>query len=121
MLERMSQYLQLLQQITSDVDFNELSEALGAAMKGSSIYILGRKGRVLGYSLEDGADSTPFDAEWLSEGVASTHIQSMATQSSRYKHPRRPQWGDRDDRAHYWRRRACRLDPGGSPQRRVFR
>ncbi|HBG08922.1 MAG: GTP-sensing pleiotropic transcriptional regulator CodY [Limnochordia bacterium] len=78
MLERMSQYLQLLQQITSDVDFNELSEALGAAMKGSSIYILGRKGRVLGYSLEDGADSTPFDAEWLSEGVASTHIQSMA-------------------------------------------
>lgn len=78
MLERMAQYLQLLQQITADVDFNELSEGLRAAMDDSSVYILGRKGRVLGYALEEGFDSTPFDAEWLSEGTASNQIQSMA-------------------------------------------
>ena len=78
MLERMAQYLQLLQQITADVDFNELSEGLRAAMDDSSVYILGRKGRVLGYALEEGFDSTPFDAEWLSEGTASSQIQSMA-------------------------------------------
>ena len=61
MLERMAQYLQLLQQIAADVDFNELSEGLRAAMDDSSVYILGRKGRVLGYALEEGIDSTPFD------------------------------------------------------------
>ena len=33
MLERMAQYLQSLQQMTSDVDFYELSEALQAAME----------------------------------------------------------------------------------------
>lgn len=78
MLERMAQYLQLLQQITSDVDFDELSEALREAMGESSVYIIGRKGRVIGYALEKGFDSTPFDAEWLAEGVASNQIQSMA-------------------------------------------
>ena len=78
MLERMAQYLQSLQQMTSDVDFYELSEALQAAMEESSIYVIGRRGKVLGYALEEGFDSTPFDAEWLSEGVASNQIQSMA-------------------------------------------
>ncbi|WP_461370655.1 GTP-sensing pleiotropic transcriptional regulator CodY [Candidatus Darwinibacter acetoxidans] len=74
----MAQYLQSLQQMTSDVDFYELSEALQAAMEESSIYVIGRRGKVLGYALEEGFDSTPFDAEWLSEGVASNQIQSMA-------------------------------------------
>ncbi|HHT42180.1 MAG TPA: GTP-sensing pleiotropic transcriptional regulator CodY [Firmicutes bacterium] len=64
--------------MTSDVDFYELSEALQAAMEESSIYVIGRRGKVLGYALEEGFDSTPFDAEWLSEGVASNQIQSMA-------------------------------------------
>lgn len=78
MLERMRQYLQSLQQITTDVDFNELSEALRAGLEESSIYILGRRGNVLGYSLEDGFDSTPFDSEWLFTGVAASNIQSLA-------------------------------------------
>ncbi len=78
MLDRMKQYLQSLQQITTDVDFSELSWALRTAMSGSSVYILGRKGNVLGYALERGFDSTPFDSEWLSTGVASPAIQSLA-------------------------------------------
>lgn len=78
MLERMKQYLQSLQQITTDVDFNELSEGLRAAMEDSSTYILGRRGKVLGYALEEGFDSTPFDSDWLLTGVASSDIQSLA-------------------------------------------
>jgi len=78
MLERMRQYLQSLQQMTTDVDFNELSEAFRAGMQGSSVYILGRKGNVLGYALEDGFDSTPFDSSWLFTGAASDEIQSLA-------------------------------------------
>lgn len=79
MLERMRQYLQTLQLIVSDVDFNELSEALRAAMEGSSsVYVLGRRGKILGYALEEGFDSTPFDSEWLSTGEAASHIQSLA-------------------------------------------
>lgn len=78
MLERMRQYLQSLQQITNDVDFNELSAALRAGMAESSIYILGRRGKILGYSLEDGFDSTPFDAEWLFSGTVSNNIQGLA-------------------------------------------
>lgn len=78
MLERMKQYLQSLQQMTTDVDFNELCEAFRAGMQGSSVYILGRKGNVLGYALEDGFDSTPFDSDWLFTGAASDDIQSLA-------------------------------------------
>ncbi len=78
MLERMKQYLQLLQQMTADVDFNELCEAFRSGMPGSSVYILGRKGNVLGYSLEEGFDSMPFDSGWIFTGVASDDIQSLA-------------------------------------------
>lgn len=78
MLDRMSQYLQSLQQITSEVDFSELSEAFRAGMEDSSIYIIGRRGKLLGYSLEEGFDSTPFDSEWLFTGSASSKIQSLA-------------------------------------------
>lgn len=78
MLERMTQYLQSLQQITAEVDFHELAESLRAGMPQSSIYIIGRRGKVLGYALEDGFESTPFDAEWLATGEASNQIQSLA-------------------------------------------
>lgn len=78
MLDRMKQYLQSLQQITADVNFSELSESLRTAMGEGSVYILGRKGNVLGYALEEGFDSTPFDSDWLFTGVASSAIQSLA-------------------------------------------
>ncbi|NMA60430.1 MAG: GTP-sensing pleiotropic transcriptional regulator CodY [Firmicutes bacterium] len=78
MLERMKQYLQSLQQITTDVDFDELCLALRSSMEESSVYVLGRRGKVLGYALEEGFDSTPFDSEWLFSGAASDNIQSLA-------------------------------------------
>lgn len=78
MLDRMKQYLQTLQQTTTDVDFNELSEALRVAMNDGSVYILGKRGKILGYSLEEGFDSTPFDSEWLFSGEAPNSVQSLA-------------------------------------------
>lgn len=78
MLERMKQYLQSLQQITTNVDFDELCLGLRSSMSQSSVYVLGRRGKVLGYALEEGFDSTPFDSEWLFSGSASEEIQSLA-------------------------------------------
>lgn len=74
----MKHYLQTLQLITTDANYSELAEALRKGMDHSSIYILGRRGKVLGYALEEGFDSTPFDSEWLGEGYASDNIQGMA-------------------------------------------
>ncbi|MDI9414384.1 MAG: GTP-sensing pleiotropic transcriptional regulator CodY [Bacillota bacterium] len=78
MLNRMKHYLQTLQLLTTEVDYSELAEALRKGMDQSSIYVLGRRGKVLGYALEEGFDSTPFDSEWLSDGYASSDIQGMA-------------------------------------------
>lgn len=78
MLNRMKHYLQSLQQTTAEVDFNELAVSLRQAMDDSSVYVLGRRGRVLAYSLEEGFESTPFDEEWLFTGTAPENIQSLA-------------------------------------------
>lgn len=78
MLERMKRYLHTLQRITKDVDFNELGEGLRAALEETSVYILGRRGNILGYALEGGFDTTPFDSAWLFSGVVSDDIQGMA-------------------------------------------
>ena len=78
MLVRMNQFLQLLQQTTTSVDFNELCEGLQEGMEESNIYVLGRRGKVLGYALEEGYDSTPFDADWLANGQAPDNVQSQA-------------------------------------------
>lgn len=37
-------------------------------LEDTSVYIVSRKGKVLGHALADGFESTPFDAEWLESG-----------------------------------------------------
>ncbi len=78
MLSRMNQFLQSLQRITTSADFNELCEALQEGMENTNIYVLGRRGKLLGYALEEGYDSTPFDADWLFNGQAPESIQRLA-------------------------------------------
>lgn len=78
MLDRMRNYLQSLQQVTQHVDFAELAEALRDSMEDTGIYILGRRGTLLGYALEEGFDRTPFDSEWLITGQVPRDIQSQA-------------------------------------------
>jgi transcriptional pleiotropic repressor len=56
---------QVLQNDGSAVDFNDLAEALRLSYDNTSVYIISKKGKVLGHSLEDGAESTAFDEEWI--------------------------------------------------------
>ncbi|HHV94205.1 MAG TPA: GTP-sensing pleiotropic transcriptional regulator CodY [Firmicutes bacterium] len=56
---------QVLQNDGSAVDFNDLAEALRLSYDNTSVYIISKKGKVLGYSLEDGAERTPFDEGWI--------------------------------------------------------
>ena len=62
MLDRMKQYLQSLLQIIADVDFDEFSAALRPGIDDSSVDVLGRKGKLIGYALEDFFDSSLFDS-----------------------------------------------------------
>ena len=65
LLNRMQNVSQVLQNDGSAVDFNDLAEALRLSYDDTSVYIISKKGKVLGHSLEDGAESTSFDEEWI--------------------------------------------------------
>ncbi len=68
MLRRTKKFTSLLQNEGNAVDFNELAEGLRQAFDDASVYIVSRKGKLLGYSLMDGFENTPFDADWLDSG-----------------------------------------------------
>ncbi len=63
--KRMQNVSQVLQNDGNSVDFNDLAEALRDSYDDVSVYIISKKGKILGYSLEDGAESTPFDEDWI--------------------------------------------------------
>jgi transcriptional pleiotropic repressor len=65
LLKRMQNVSQVLQNDGTSVDFNDLAEALRVSYDDVSAYIISKKGKLLGYSLQDGVDSTPFDEEWI--------------------------------------------------------
>lgn len=68
LLKRTRKFTSLLQSQGNSVDFSSLSECLRDAFEDGSIYIVSRKGKILGYSLIEGFDNTPFDADWLDSG-----------------------------------------------------
>ena len=68
LLKRTRKFTNLLQNQGNAVEFSILSEGLRDAFEGASIYIVSRKGKILGYSLIEGFDNTPFDADWLDSG-----------------------------------------------------
>ncbi|NLA58452.1 MAG: GTP-sensing pleiotropic transcriptional regulator CodY [Firmicutes bacterium] len=65
LLNRMQNVSQVLQNDGSAVDFNDLAEALRLSYDNTSVYIISKKGKVLGHSLEDGVETTSFDEEWI--------------------------------------------------------
>ncbi|NLY51829.1 MAG: GTP-sensing pleiotropic transcriptional regulator CodY [Firmicutes bacterium] len=67
LLNRMQNVSQVLQNDGSAVDFNDLAEALRLSYDNTSVYIISKKGKVLGHSLEDGVESTPFDEDWIED------------------------------------------------------
>jgi transcriptional pleiotropic repressor len=58
---------QVLQSDGNGVDFNDLAEVLRVSYDDVSVYIISKKGKLLGCSLEDEADKTPFDEEWIDD------------------------------------------------------
>ncbi len=76
LLQRTKAFMDLLQKEGNEVKFHELSAALRKGFENTNIYILSRRGKVLGYSLEDGFENTPFDQDWLSLGLVPDGLNS---------------------------------------------
>ncbi|MBO8142664.1 MAG: GTP-sensing pleiotropic transcriptional regulator CodY [Firmicutes bacterium] len=66
LFKKVSKVTQLLQREGNSVKFGDLAGALRDVLPDTSVYIVSRKGKVLGYALPEGFESTPFDADWLS-------------------------------------------------------
>ena len=76
LLKRMQPFTRLLQQTGSFDDLQELCAALQETVEDSHVYLISRRGRVLAYALQEGFESTPFDAEWLGTDEAPEELQS---------------------------------------------
>jgi len=76
LIKKMQSLTQLLQREGARVDYNELCQAVRAGVSGANIYLITRKGKLLGYALEEGFENTPFDRDWLDEREAPGELQS---------------------------------------------
>lgn len=69
MLKRMNRITSLLQNEGGGIDFSDLAAALRDVVEDTSVYVVSRKGKLLGHALVGGFDTTPFDASWLDKGM----------------------------------------------------
>src|SRR5690606_41261799 len=76
MLAKVSKVARLLQRDGNAVNFTELATALRDSMVDTSVYVISRKGKLLGHSLAKGFESTAFDANWLDEGRVPDELRS---------------------------------------------
>jgi len=67
----------LLQNEGNNVDFKDFCETLSQVYPNTSVYLVSRKGKLLGYALENDVASTPFDEEWLNSGRMPVEINSV--------------------------------------------
>ena len=70
MLKKIRRFTQLLQREANEVSFKELCESLRDGIPETSVYLINRRGKIHGFAIEDGLDSTTFDQDWLSTGFA---------------------------------------------------
>lgn len=68
MLKELQKVTQVLQNEGHAVNFSDLAAALRDVVEDSSVYVISRKGKLLGYALVANVESTPFDDEWLHTG-----------------------------------------------------
>ena len=76
LLQRTKAFMDLLQKEGNEVKFGELSQALREGFDNTDIYILSKRGKVLGHALEEGFENTPFDQEWLELGLVPDRLNS---------------------------------------------
>src|SRR5690606_24872838 len=68
LFKKVSKVAQLMQREGNNVKFADLAATMRDVLPDTSVYVISRKGKVLGYALAEGFESTPFDAEWLHTG-----------------------------------------------------
>ncbi len=68
LLKRVRRITQLMQNEGEEVAFADIARVLAAEMQDTSVYVVNRKGKILGYALPIGYETTDFDADWLMEG-----------------------------------------------------
>jgi len=66
-LKKTRRFTQLLQNKGNSVRFDDLAQALLSGIEDTSVYVISRTGKVLGYALAEGFESTEFSADWLEE------------------------------------------------------
>lgn len=69
LLKKVTKISQLIQNEGSDVNFSDLAAVLRDQIEGASVYLVSRRGKLLGYALVGGFESTAFDADWIDDGV----------------------------------------------------
>jgi len=67
---------EFLQREGAEVDYYDFCAAIRRCVKDANIYLITRRGRVLGYALAEGLEDTPFDRDWLEGKVAPDELQS---------------------------------------------
>lgn len=68
LFRKVSRVTELLQREGNSVQFQDVATTLRDVLEDTSVYIVSRKGKLLGYALPEGFESTPFDAEWIDTG-----------------------------------------------------
>ena len=68
LFKKVSKVAQLMQREGNNVKFSDLAATLRDVLPDTSVYVVSRKGKILGYALAEGFETTPFDAEWLHTG-----------------------------------------------------
>lgn len=77
LIKRTQAFMNTLQREGNEVKFGELCSALRSGFEQTSVYLSSRRGKILAYALEEGFENTPFDQEWLAEGMLPEEINNM--------------------------------------------
>src|SRR5690606_23622611 len=76
LFKKVNKITELMQREGGAVAFSDLSRTLADTLGESEVYVISRKGKLLGHSLEDGFPATSFDPNWLEERQVSDELAS---------------------------------------------
>lgn len=69
LLKKINKISHIIQNEGSDLDFSDLASVLRDLIEGSSVYLVSRKGKLLGHALVGGFETTVFDSDWIDSGL----------------------------------------------------
>lgn len=74
LFKKVNKITELLQREGEAVAFSDLAGTLADAMDGAEVYVISRKGKLLGHSLTDGFPETSFDHAWVEDAKVSDDL-----------------------------------------------